>query len=196
MGTKRETTRGHARKRLVDAFWTLLDAMPYERMTVAMVARCAGVHRNAFYYHYSDLDDLAGDAIAARIPFDRLCATLRTLRRQDTAATTPFTATQLSLADTAARLVTGSHGDARLRRVAKDTAIDMALASYGLDRHDLDGDEAIGLELAMDGIAGVMAMPDLKRHHPGSVMDLWRSPWVANALAHVDTIARGALDRQ
>lgn len=49
----------HTKQALSDAFWQLLEEMPYSRITVrGIVDRCQ-VNRNTFYYHYRDIPALA-----------------------------------------------------------------------------------------------------------------------------------------
>ena len=44
------------------AFWRLLETEPYARITVQRLADAAGVNRNALYYHYANVDDVAKKA--------------------------------------------------------------------------------------------------------------------------------------
>ncbi|OZG65975.1 TetR/AcrR family transcriptional regulator [Bifidobacterium eulemuris] len=52
-----------ATTRMENAFWELLRAQEYRRITVTDIVREAGVNRNSFYYHYSGLPELADAAI-------------------------------------------------------------------------------------------------------------------------------------
>lgn len=57
-----------APERLRAAFWRLLEKRPLASITVRDLVREAGVNKNAFYYHYANLDDLARDAVEESLP--------------------------------------------------------------------------------------------------------------------------------
>ena len=59
-----------AREKLIDAFWDLLEAEPYTQMSVREVCRESGLNKNTFYYHFSDLDELADEAVARALPVE------------------------------------------------------------------------------------------------------------------------------
>lgn len=48
-----------ARDRLAEAFWSQLEATPFEQMTARGVAAAAGVNHNTFYRHFESLEDMA-----------------------------------------------------------------------------------------------------------------------------------------
>ncbi len=52
-----------ARQRLIDAFWELLQENYFHKITVGAVAERAGCNRGTFYYHFSDMEELAAFAI-------------------------------------------------------------------------------------------------------------------------------------
>ncbi|NMM99086.1 TetR/AcrR family transcriptional regulator [Bifidobacterium olomucense] len=56
-----------ARERMENAFWELLADRDYRKITVTDVVREAGVNRNSFYYHYSDLQELADASILHQV---------------------------------------------------------------------------------------------------------------------------------
>lgn len=47
------------RQALSDAFWQLLEEMPYSRITVRRIVDRCQVNRNTFYYHFQDIPALA-----------------------------------------------------------------------------------------------------------------------------------------
>ena len=67
---KYETGDVQARERLADAFWNLLEGEPYTQMSAREVCRKAGLNKNTFYYHFSDLDELADEAVARALPVE------------------------------------------------------------------------------------------------------------------------------
>lgn len=52
-----------ARQRLIDAFWTLLEANQLREITVGMITSEAKCNRGTFYYHFADMDALVSSAI-------------------------------------------------------------------------------------------------------------------------------------
>jgi AcrR family transcriptional regulator len=59
MGRPRKTTDMTAPVKIENAFWQLLRTDAYSNITIQKLADAAGVNRNAVYYHYENLDDVA-----------------------------------------------------------------------------------------------------------------------------------------
>ena len=55
------------KKAIEDAFITLLDEQPLNRITVKDIVETCGIHRNSFYYHFEDLPALLEEIIADRV---------------------------------------------------------------------------------------------------------------------------------
>lgn len=60
---RKDSGRPDARRRLVEAFWELLEANRMRSITVGMIADRAQCNRGTFYYHFADIDALAFCAI-------------------------------------------------------------------------------------------------------------------------------------
>lgn len=56
-----------AKERMENAFWELLSEKNYRKISVTDVVAMAGVNRNSFYYHYSNMSELADSAIMNQI---------------------------------------------------------------------------------------------------------------------------------
>ena len=41
------------------AFWRLLETQSFSEITVRLISQESGTNRNSFYYHYTDINDLA-----------------------------------------------------------------------------------------------------------------------------------------
>lgn len=55
-------------KRLImDAFWSLLEEKPYNKITVKLIVERCGVNRNTFYYHFQDIPSLAEEILMDQI---------------------------------------------------------------------------------------------------------------------------------
>lgn len=48
-----------AYERIEDAFWDMLEEMPYHKMTGKEICTRAKVSHNSFYYHFDNMDDMA-----------------------------------------------------------------------------------------------------------------------------------------
>lgn len=63
-GTAKEKEgRPSAWDRMIEAFWKLLDEMPYSDITLMALIRRAGVNHNTFYYHFKNMASLAEAAL-------------------------------------------------------------------------------------------------------------------------------------
>lgn len=58
----------NAKERMANAFWEVLEEKSYERMTVRDIAEHTQINRNAFYYHFQNMDALAEWAFAREVP--------------------------------------------------------------------------------------------------------------------------------
>lgn len=52
-----------ARERIIEAFWQLLEELPYSKITIRKLAERAGVNHNTLYYHFENLDAVAVEAV-------------------------------------------------------------------------------------------------------------------------------------
>lgn len=65
---KRNQDGPSARERIQEAFWALMDEMPYDAITVTTLAKRAGVNHNTIYYYYENIDHLAFQLLEENIP--------------------------------------------------------------------------------------------------------------------------------
>lgn len=54
-----------ARQKLINAFWQILERVPYEQITARQIVAAANVNKNTFYYHFTNTEDLATAAVKA-----------------------------------------------------------------------------------------------------------------------------------
>lgn len=64
MGRPKKQTEMTAAAKIENAFWRLLEATDYSKITIQKLADKAGVNRNAVYYHYDNIDDVAQKAFS------------------------------------------------------------------------------------------------------------------------------------
>lgn len=178
------------------AFWELLEEMPYSRISVLEVARWAGVNRNAFYYHFANLEELATAAVRKRVPSSQILEAFSHIDAAesvpDSLSTKPENEWSLKLS----RLLVGSHSTMALVRIASDAVIDTLLSAYSLERDDLDDAEIMGLEFTVGGIAGLLGAPGLMEHLDHPIQAFWDSPYIASSLRQIGEIATHALARK
>ncbi|MDO4290403.1 MAG: TetR/AcrR family transcriptional regulator [Eggerthellaceae bacterium] len=67
---KREPGVPTARARIEDAFWELLEEMPYKDLTVSALSSRAQVNHNTFYYHFHSIDDMAKEFVEGSLLTD------------------------------------------------------------------------------------------------------------------------------
>ena len=60
---RKDSEAAGARRRIIDAFWTLLETAPLSKITIGAVAAQAGCNRGTFYYHFDGMEALIRAAI-------------------------------------------------------------------------------------------------------------------------------------
>ncbi len=137
--------------RLEAAFFDELAKTPFQRVTISAIVRSAGLNRNSFYYHFTDLDDLARSAVAhllnSEIP--RLIASGLALdsERFDSALATTFQSDNI----TRALAVIGPNSTTELRDALKAAVIDLWLDAFRLRRSDLTEHETATMHFVLAG---------------------------------------------
>ncbi|WRS29227.1 TetR/AcrR family transcriptional regulator [Actinomycetaceae bacterium MB13-C1-2] len=156
MGRPPKDAGPSATTRMEEAFFELLQQISFEKITVRMVVTTAAVNRNSFYYHYSNLTELARSAVENLLipeipralasgfaldsePFDRLLAT------RD-----GYTKMLSVLA------VIGPNSTVELRDMLKEAVVDVWLEVFSLDRADLSEEAAYTYQFALGGIFELM----------------------------------------
>ena len=61
-----------ARKRIIEAFWTLLEQARINELTVGMISAQAHCNRGSFYYHFDDMNDLVLSAVEEELLKDSM----------------------------------------------------------------------------------------------------------------------------
>ncbi len=154
---KYESGAPTAKDRIEDAFWALLERMPYDEITLAAITREAKVNHNTLYYHFSGIDDLA-----IRLAEDNLVAELP-LRVMNGA----FGAKEAELAmkdnsDLRMRfqricLLVSPNSPSWLVRHVRESVMELWLRSAGISSmDDLAKDEQMRLSFVINGILGMI----------------------------------------
>lgn len=182
-----------APQRMQDAFWRLLEAKPYARITVSDVTRESGLNRSAFYYHYASIPELADDAIASIYDDPAVIAFIAGMIRSpgddalfDRAERFAASGRYRNMMGRIA-LIAGPHGSAGLARQLKDFIVGIWLGLLGVDRAALDPAQRIILEFAASGILGAIGA-EAATFTPETVAALRRSQMPQIVAQMVDSL--------
>ena len=181
-----------ATERLHEAFWSLLAELPYDNMTVRALAQRAHVNKNAFYYHYDNLTELALEALERAIPADFTTTLLHQVTGRSDAFTRfmgdPATWQRLSRL----RLVVGPHGSLALQRALKDMLCSQLCAQRGMDERSLSLSSHLAIEFAIGGMLSLWAY--CNEHEPDITPDqLMATTFAEKALATMPTLMMSVL---
>lgn len=149
-----------ATERMERAFWEALRAKPYANITVSDVVRGAGVNRNAFYYHYRDLDDMAHAVVGNMLLVEVPPLIVRGFEAGENPLPSVFEAL-FADSESAARiehvgLIVGSHGSPMLVRMIKDAIKGLWCESFGFDAARLSDEADIILEFYLGGALALL----------------------------------------
>ncbi|KAA8827055.1 TetR/AcrR family transcriptional regulator [Bifidobacterium tissieri] len=146
-----------------NAFWELLEEKPYAKITVSDITRVSELNRTAFYYHYTNITELADDAIATIYQDRGIIEFITRLIRQpdDIDLRHEYTrfidAPRYLTSVHRISLITGPHGSTSLSKQLREFVIDIWLDLIGLDRQNLNPGQRLVLEFASNGILGVLS---------------------------------------
>ncbi len=145
-----------ATERMKTAFWQTLEEKPYDAIRVGDIVEKAQVNRNAFYYHYDNLDDLAYEALENILLPDLLMRLVGTLNDPSTGFEGIIDAFQSTGVFDKARLLSGEHGTARLLEIVKSNIRTVWYETFNVDSRTLGFDIQIIIEFLLGGIFAVL----------------------------------------
>lgn len=158
-----KATETPAPERMQEAFWRLLERKPYAQITISDITRESGLNRSAFYYHYTNIPELADDAIAAIYERPEVAAFIAHIIRRDSDIGTMREYAMRYVADASSRtslhrlsLIVGSHGSAGLTAQLKGYLRTIWLSIIGVDPERLDTGQLIVIEFVSSGIIGLI----------------------------------------
>ena len=143
-----------ARERMREAFWELLAQNPSAPVSVRELCARAHVNKNAFYYHYANVEELAAEALRGTFSAERLAHIIAFV--QGASGTEPASDDEL-LALRRICLVASAHGTPALRSMLKGSLSDAWDALLGTDAAEMPLPERLDREFALGGIMGVLA---------------------------------------
>lgn len=153
-------------ERIEEAFWSLLAEKPYAKISVGEVARKAKINKNAFYYHFENLDDLARIALGNAWPTDLLLAVLRGFMGADTSlALLVADPENLERFDRLC-LVAGRHSTPALQEALKEAMRGAWRDVLGVRTEAFGTDSQLMTEFVFGGLLSLLAyraehMPDM-----------------------------------
>lgn len=125
-------------QRMEAAFIEELRRTPFEKLTVSGIVSRAGVNRNSFYYHFTDLEDLAaramGNLLIPEMP-RMIAGGLGTLGDQLAAS---IGENEMRRRLGRLQVVVGPHSSAALRGMLEEAILSVWCEAYDLDADDLD----------------------------------------------------------
>lgn len=151
MGRPRKEEGTKAIDLLERAFFRQLATSPFEKLTISGIAKVAGVNRNSFYYHYTDMNDLAVSAVSNLL--------LPDIPRLVAAGLGPGSKELNSLLTGAVRhgnyrkllTIIGPNSTAELRGILKQSVSELWLGAFGLTPEDLNEEESATISFVMAG---------------------------------------------
>lgn len=179
-----------ARDKLEAAFWDILAQTPYENMSVVGLCKAAGVNKNTFYYHFSNIDELARAAAESLVEAQYIYTAIEALKGN------PEVLDSLPEDEIAARidrvcLLADDKAPAQLRRILHDAIISLWETELGIDVSSLDLQNRVSLEFVLAGFLGVFAF----RNREGSTFvlkDVWGADYLPHAYGIIENFMKGA----
>lgn len=151
MGRPRKEEGAKAVDLLEEAFFDQLADTPFEKLTISGVAKAAGVNRNSFYYHYTDMNDLALSAVNGLLLSDipRLMAS--GLGPDSKELDTLLTGAVQHGNYRKMMIIIGPNSTEELRGVLKQSISDLWLGTFNLEPEDLNTEESATMSFTMAG---------------------------------------------
>lgn len=151
MARPRKDDGPSATERLENAFFQLLGTTPFRDITVSALVSTAKVNRNSFYYHFTDLDDLAYSAVSHLLISD--------IPRLIASGVSPDSERFDSLLAQAHEdgslirmlAVTGPHSTTALRNILEEAVAELWLSAFNLRLIDLEPQEVATLRYVLAG---------------------------------------------
>lgn len=139
------------------AFWEAMRAKPYASITVGEIARRAGLNRNAVYYHFKNLDDLARHAVAAMLEEEVPQTALKVFEQGGDAFLFLFASEATAQRFDRVWLIVGPHGTPELVRMLQRAIRGVWGRTLGIDLSRVSPETSLVLEFVAGGLTAVMS---------------------------------------
>ncbi|MEG0303245.1 TetR/AcrR family transcriptional regulator [Gordonibacter sp.] len=156
MARPRKNEESPVEERLEKAFWSLVETLPLERITVGALAERAGCNRSTFYYYYRDVYDLLDRIIEANMPQEIPALMFSHIVGGADSADFDVVVPQAQpKIDNLCVLLNSGASTYATKRI-KDTVIELWKKVFGLDAASCD-EARLVFEFVVNGLLGVMA---------------------------------------
>jgi len=141
-----------ARQKLINAFWRILEQVPYEQITARQIVAAANVNKNTFYYYFTNTEDLAAAAVQSlmirRVPLLLLSGEMSSGERvRELLAEDPEMGVSLHRIHT----LNASNGTSLLPLLEKEF-MGIWLDLLGLERDELPPEDLAALHFIIGGV--------------------------------------------
>ena len=139
-----------AKMRIEEAFWKLLEEMPYEDISIKRLSSQANVNHKMIYYYYNNIDDMAQHLFEEniRIYFSESNPLLAVLSGQQE----DFLNSQFSEVGAKRALLYATSDSAFLNAIFKQYIQKNWLLSLNITEDDLSENEKVDLEFIISGM--------------------------------------------
>lgn len=143
-----------AKMRIEEAFWKLLEEMPYEDISIKRLSSQANVNHKMIYYYYNNIDDMAQHLFEEniRIYFSESNPLLAVLSGQQE----DFLNSQFSEVGAKRALLYATSDSAFLNAIFKQYIQKNWLLSLNITEDDLSENEKVDLEFIISGMISLL----------------------------------------
>lgn len=146
-----------AKERIAGAFWSLMEQMPYDEITLAAITKAADVNHNTLYYHYDGIDDLAMQLVEEDLVPELPLRIMGGAFGTDDAVHAMLEDENLRLRFHRICLMASPNSPSWLVRHVRESVMNVWLASAGISSWDsLNEDEQMRLSFIMNGVTGLL----------------------------------------
>lgn len=143
-----------AKKRIEEAFWQLLEEMPYDNISIKQLASQANVNHKMIYYYYNNIDDMAKQLFEENISlyFTKKNPLLDVLRGEQD----DFLNFQFHEIGAKRALLYAASDSTFLNAIFKQYIRKNWLLSLNITESDLSEDEKVDLEFIISGMISLL----------------------------------------
>ncbi len=175
-----------ASERMINAFWYILEQKPFTKITVSDIVKEAQVNRNAFYYHYENINDLANKAVQGLIAEDGPYIVTEMVKTNGAYLDEILGNLKRTELLKRIRLIASWHSSPDLTNMLKDAIITTWLKSFDVDRTKLNDEARVILTFAAGGLVEILGkwQAGAKGIRPQTLISSGMATDIAKLVAH------------
>lgn len=151
-----------AKDRLEEAFWLLLEEVPYKDITVRALTERARVNHNTFYYHFENIDEMALNLTSKNVPHELVELVSSLIKGQDIATKFGDFANNAGLELRFKRLqLLLRHGGSQLIELGKRRIVPQCLSILGVDINALSAADRARMTFMMGGVIALISSEEV-----------------------------------